>query len=576
MLTIRLDIKFNWLQYTNFIPDVRSVTLRDDCACSFPLSQACSAVTLNDALFYMKKKDWFRLKRYPHIGPQFQPNDRKWIGSYVKDEDAITKHSFYPFIHLKLSDKRFRRAKFDDGTRSDERIIGIKKREVFYASHLDALIYSYYSEILSNKYDDYLKNKPVSDSVTAYRKIKLNNKPKSRNKCSIDFANDIFKYIKANKDKNLVAITFDITSFFDNLDHYILKQAWMTVIGKTDQLPEHHYAVFRNLTKFSYVEMEDMFEEFKDDMYVKKKDGSVVKKAITKIELLKEKNAVSFCDGNDEFKTRVRGKKLIKNNKWIKDENGNKTLRKKGIPQGSPISATLANIYMIDFDTIVNKSISKMGGLYQRYSDDMVAIVEEQHMHNVISLFQKKVKESKLEIQPSKTQVFLFKKFNGIYECREYDLKTKKLSNKYKFDYLGFSFDGNHVYIKHSALSKYYRKMKRSIRRGGFFAKYGKNKTPFLFKGRLYKRFTHLGSNRRTIYKRDPKNNEKWIKSHKHDWGNFLTYSNLAYSIFNDKKIKKQVGRSWNIFHNLVSEKQKEVDRYHKNRNKRLIITKKK
>ena len=522
-----------------------------------------------------KEKDWFRLKRYPHIGAQFEPKDRMWIQSYVENMEAIKSHPFYPFIHLNLSVKKFRREKFDNGSRSIDRVIGFKDREVFYASHLDALIYSYYSEILNDKYEEYLEGKPVSNSITAYRKLKLNDEPNSRNKCSIDFANDIFNFIKSNKDEKLVAITFDISSFFDNLDHYKLKQAWNTVLNEGSELPEHHYAVFRNLTKFSYVEIDELFEEFKDDMLVKDKDGNIIKQAIPKIELLKEKKAVSFCDGKNEFRTRVKGKNLIKNNKWLKDEHGNKILRKKGIPQGSPISATLANIYMIDFDTVVNKAITDLGGLYQRYSDDMVAVVEEEHMQDIIDLFQNEIKNSKLKIQPSKTQVFLFKEFKGKYGCREYNLKTKKKSKKSKnskFDYLGFSFDGNHVYLKSSALAKFHRKMKRSIRRGGFYAKYGKNKEPKLFKGRLYKRFTHLGSHRRTIYKKDPHNPDKWIPSHKYDWGNFLTYSNLAYSIFKDDKIKKQVSRSWNIFHGLIHEKEKEVKKFHKKRKKRLLL----
>lgn len=512
----------------------------------------------------MKKKDWFRLKRYPHIGAQFQPKDRMWIESYVKNKEAIKSHSFYPFIHLNLSVKKFRRIKFDNGSRSIDREASFKNREVFYASHLDALIFSYYSELLNKDYEVYLKGKSVSNCITAYRKIRLKNNPKTRNKCSIDFANDIFNFIKSNKTKNLVAITFDISSFFDNLDHHKLKQAWKTVLREKEQLPEDHYAVFRNLTKFSYIEIDDLFDEFKDDMLVKQKNGDVIKKAIPKIELLKEKGAVSFCDGKKEFRDRVRNKNLIKNNKWKKDKNGKVFLRKKGIPQGSPISATLANIYMIDFDSKINETIQGLGGLYQRYSDDMVAIAEEEHMHSIIDLFQREIKNSKLKIQPSKTQVFYFKEFDGKYGCREYNLNTKELSDKFNFDYLGFSFDGNHVYLKSSALAKFYRKMKRSVRRGGFYAKYGKNNVPKLFKGRLYKRFTHLGADRRKIFKKHPTIPDKWIISHKYDWGNFLTYTNLAYEIIKDKKIKKQVRNSWNILHSLMHEKGKEVKQYHK------------
>ena len=204
----------------------------------------------------------------------------------------------------------------------------------------------------------------------------------------------------------------------------------------------------KNLTKFSYVEIDDLFDEFKDEILVRSKSGATIKQAIPKIGLLKEKEAVSFCDGKKDFRERVKGKNLIKNNKWVKDrqgkfardKDGHKILRKKGIPQGSPISATLANIYMIEFDTVISNSVRELGGLYQRYSDDMVAIVEEQHMQNIIDLFQVEITKSKLDIQPSKTQIFFFKEFNGKYGCREYNINTRTLSDKYKFDYLGIFF----------------------------------------------------------------------------------------------------------------------------------------
>ncbi len=57
-----------------------------------------------------KQKDWFRLKRYPHIGLPLNYSDRyKWIEKYVTDPKIVAKHSFLPFIHKTSKVKKFRK-----------------------------------------------------------------------------------------------------------------------------------------------------------------------------------------------------------------------------------------------------------------------------------------------------------------------------------------------------------------------------------------------------------------------------------------------------------------------------------
>ena len=47
-----------------------------------------------------------------------------------------------------------------------------KIREILYASHLDAHIYSFYNQKLSKKYEEYLtNNSKTSDSISAYRQV---------------------------------------------------------------------------------------------------------------------------------------------------------------------------------------------------------------------------------------------------------------------------------------------------------------------------------------------------------------------------------------------------------------------
>ncbi len=504
-----------------------------------------------------KDKGWFKLKKYPHIGLPITFGDRQWVHSYVNNPKLISEHSFYPFIHVELSTRKYRRSKLANGKRSLVREVSYKTRDIFYANHLDSLIYSYYAWRLERLYEKQLSKSTFNECITAYRQIPLLKTP-SRNKCNIDFANDVFNYITNNRHRELVVITFDISSFFDNLDHSYLKERWEKTLD-CKGLPDDHYAVYRNLTKFSYVHIDDLHNEFKKEIIVKDKMNGVKRKAIKRLDLLKAKDAIAFCT-KEEFGERIRAKGLIRNNKRI--DNGAR-LRTKGIPQGSPLSALLANIYMFEFDGAIYDAIASINGIYRRYSDDMIAIADLQHLENIVQLFRAEIDKVKLDIQPTKTQIFVFKRFEGKYGCQEYDPSSETFNSKAKFEYLGFSFDGESVLLKNSALAKFYRKMKRNVRRGGFFAKHGKNQEPELFKARLYKRFTHVGSKRRTIFVRDKKNPDKWIKSNKYDWGNFLSYTGLAIRIFPKSKIKSQTKRHWKILHQLMKEKQQEINAHY-------------
>ncbi|APA00741.1 reverse transcriptase domain-containing protein [Flavobacterium commune] len=512
----------------------------------------------------MVKKDWFRLKRYPHIGLPLKLRHRPWIENYIFDKKNIAKHSFYPFIHRKISVRKFRKVKNADGTKSIKRESSYKDREVFYANHLDSMIYGYYSDIITKKYEKKLIEHGIKDCVSAYRSVPLKANEKSRNKCNIDFANDIFKYIEENKNRDLIAITFDITSFFDNLNHKRLKETWIEILDEKI-LPDDHYAIFKNLTKFSYIEQEDIFEEFKDQIIVDKK-GKNTKISIPNIELLKEKNAIAFCSLKD-FNSRIRAKNLIKKNRFkTKNDFLTGNFRIKGIPQGSPISSTLANIYLLHFDKLINEKITEIDGMYRRYSDDMIVVADEKNMDMIYNLLIDEIQNFDLEIQPSKSQSFIFKYFNEKFGCKEIDLDTGEIKDNTKFEYLGFSFDGEKVYLKSSGLAKYYRKMKRSIKRGGYYAKFGKNKVPQLFKNRLYKRYTIMGAHRRKIIKKAPHLPNTFYRTNTYDWGNFLTYAKLAANVFENNGINSQIGKHWDKFHNLIKDKEVEIENHYANK----------
>ncbi len=493
------------------------------------------------SFFIINMDKWFKIKKYPHIGEQLTIKDYGWVKTYVQNPEKIKNHSFCPFIHRTSKIKRFRKV-YDNGIlTSDNRKASIKKRELYYANHIDSMVFSYYSDLLLLEYEKILKKYNIENSVTAYRKIKKTNTGKG--KCNIDFANEIFQYIKSNNEEHQIVIAFDIKSFFDNLSHKLIKESWCKVLNTTE-LPDDHHNVFKNITKFSFINENELFREFKNQIKVKRYSDNKNKKVIFKSKEIKKKrylrkqNAVSFCDYKDLNTLREKG--LIKSNKRTKNKIGGiYEIRRKGIPQGSPISANLANIYMLDFDIKFNQLISDFNGIYRRYSDDLIVVVNPKYKEKVINKIKELISElCELEIQDKKTQIFHFIKNNdNCFVCYQ-EFENNICTINRNLEYLGFQFDGESVLIKNSSLSSYYRKMKRSIKRRITYSKITKNQKnkDIIFENSLANKFTHIGV----------KNLRK--KTNKNKYGNYISYVYKAYELINDKKIKNQVRNHYKIF----------------------------
>ncbi|KAF2341386.1 reverse transcriptase domain-containing protein [Flavobacterium tistrianum] len=507
-----------------------------------------------------KNKDWFKLKRYPHIGFPLKAKDRVvWIEDYVTNPERISQHAFLPFIHKKSKVRKFRKVyskktgilKYTDvNGKKKTRVASTKERELFYAGHLDSLIYSYYAELLTKNYEKVILEKKLSQVITAYRKIPFKENSK-KNKCNIDFAVDVFKSIKDYPPNHFIVIAFDITGFFDNLNHQKLRTKWNEIIGNLENpMPKDHFNVFKNITRFSYIDLVDIFKEFQNNIFVKTTKNhkeAITRKRVSKIKYLKKSDAVSFCT-KEEFI--LKNKKLVKKSKHVRDENGIVRIKDFGIPQGSPISSILANIYMLDFDFEVNEYIKDIDGIYKRYSDDMVVVCPLDKKQEVISLFDKKIQEIDLKIQNKKTQIFHFHRDGNHLKCGQ---EFEKLINFDKnFIYLGLEFDGTDVKIKSASLSGFYRKMKRTIKRAKHFSSSSSSKYPGeLFKRRLLNRFTYKGAARRRKYIYNHAKKYFEISTH-FDWGNFLSYAYKARAIKFSNKIKSQTKRHWNKIDKLL------------------------
>lgn len=511
-----------------------------------------SDLLLSSHLYYSKMKDWYKIKRYSHIGLPLSNEDRDWVEKFVKDKGKIATHAFFPFIHRKMVTRKFRK-QYDSST--DEKLnfgtreATSKTRQIYYANHLDSNIYSYYSQQLNQLYEVELKKRHIENVVIAYRN--LQHPKKNRGMNNVDFAEEVFSFIQKKSDEKLIAVTFDIKNFFDNLDHKRIKEEWKKLL-KCASLPSDHYNIYRNITHFSYIDIYDLFDEFKDELLAVK-HGVLEKTPVSNLKHMRDKEIIAFCKSSDLHK-RIRQKNLIKSNKKEKQDDGSLVTRKKGVPQGSPISAFIANLYLIEFDTVINNMVTGSGGLYRRYSDDIVIVCNIEDGILFREFILNEIQKFDLEIQKEKTNTFLFQRKENRYFCYK-QLSNGNLNPNKKISYLGFEFDGKYVYLKSASLSKFYRKMKHAVSIGDFYSKYSHYEQGHgeIFRRRLYKRFSYLGAKRKMVWQYK---GNKWIKNYKHDWGNYITYANMAHFNMNHSRIRHQISRHWEKLNTLINDKE--------------------
>ena len=499
-----------------------------------------------------KLEEWFKIKKYPHIGKPITIKDYNWVKNYVNNAQKIRTHSFLPLIHKTIVKRKFRPDKENNlknpsGKRQRKKY-DPKIRDTFFASHLDSMIFSKYNHVLTEKYEKHIKDKPFNESIVAYRKIPLI-LGKKGNKCNIDFAKSAFDFIKSNNNEKLTVIVADISSFFDNLNHKILKKKWAEVL-QMKTLPPDHYNIFKAITNIKYIESQQLFESYDKTMIIERgianssSKKEYVRKKVNDSKFFKEKNAVSYCD-KDEF---------LKNNLKLIISKKNE----RGIPQGSPISATLANIYMIDFDSEIFNYIGNTGGFYQRYCDDLIIVINRKFEDKILKTLNDTIKSVDLPLAPEKTKLYHFENVNLVFTGFAIDLITKVVISNKPLEYLGFSFDGKRVLIKTPGFSKFYRSMKGAINRATYSAIFGQNADNRLFKKRLYKRFTFRGAKRKLLYRQSKENPNIYEKTKKYDWGNYLSYvykaNEIMKSINENDDVKRQARKLWHRFHKLIIE----------------------
>jgi hypothetical protein len=428
-------------------------------------------------MFAMKGDNpaWFRKRRYPHFD---RPLTIDQATALVTNPDLVTRHSFLPFMCFKLVQLRYKRK---------ERKVVTKERPVAFASHADSHIFAYYAHMLIEKYEQELSRLGISESVLAYRRF---NPPK----CNIHFANDAFAAIERRVECEVQA--FDVESFFDSIPHDVLKRMWARVLGAAT-LPEDHYRVYKAITTYSTVERDAVFAEF-----------SIGKRR-------QKRFRGPICTPLD-FRERVRGKKLITRNPF----------GEKGVPQGSPISAVLSNIVMLELDSAMSEACAAVGGVYRRYSDDILLVGPKTMGAGLKAKLEAELSKLRLSLNHSKTNESVFgRRADGLLDASA------------PLQYLGFIFDGQRVLVRPQTLARYIQRMKRGVRSARRAATTAEKRggSGVIRRRELFARYSHLGPTKAMKLKRRPDEPK----------GNFWTYAKRASKTMGTDDIRRQLRKYW-------------------------------
>lgn len=327
------------------------------------------------------------------------------IRQYVMDREKVAVHSFYPFIHFEKKNSRY-------GKKGPK-----KPRQLYYCSHLDRCVYQRYAFLLNQEYNKHIKNTAIDRVAVAYRD--------NLGKNNIDFAKMAFNTIKG--ESHCIVIVGDFTEFFDRLDHQYLKKMLCNLLD-VEKLPKDYYAVFKNITRFASWDWK---------LLVEQSGHSITERGIRTT--LNKQDVILSKSQFDQHKASI-----IRNNS------------SKGVPQGSPISAVLSNIYMLQFDKAVSDYVLENGGTYMRYSDDFLVIMPYQNAQDIQEyenwIFSQVKKIKGLDLQKEKTAVYIYDD-GSIFDYRSNQLAT--------IDYLGFVFDGSNIKLRPKSITKYYYRMRR-------------------------------------------------------------------------------------------------------------------
>lgn len=477
----------------------------------------------------------------------------------VRSFNFVSKHNFFPLLHTVILERRYKKAKNGDNSSRAHSHSGestVKKRPLHYATHIDSMIFGYYAEMLQKKWLDALEEvEGLSDCVTAYRRIPDPLKS-GKYKSTIHFANEVFKEVGLRAVESCTVLKFDIESFFSSIDHKELKEAWRSLLA-VPTLPADHFNVYRAATRFSYIN--------RDDLRVSQVTGrgraGFDEKKLAEI---RKRNVVAFFSSPAEMRTEIKNGQLRVHKNSFKNSSGETV----GIPQGLPISAVLANLYLIKADAaILEQVVIGMGGYYRRYSDDIVVICRPDQKEAVKRIIEKSLTESKVVVSIPKTEEFYFRQElidtdDPTTVC--YRVGDNVMKKGHPLTYLGFEYYGDKILIKSANVAKFYRRMVMAIKSRTKRASVAAGKIPNgsvnLFKRRLYRLYTNI--NLEKSYK---KRNFKWLEQNRFGEfvyktkekpqefrSNYFSYARRAARTMEDGHIVRQLRKHRRLFNCAV------------------------
>lgn len=405
-------------------------------------------------------------KRYLHFDFAVSDTELMEWQPVLLDPKQVRQRAFYPFLKMVKQRKRYQ--KDEMGIR---RPAPPKQRELCYAAHHDALFYSWYGFRLENLLEPRLHAAGVAECVLAYRTQGRNN---------LHFAKEVFDYIATQP--SCVALAFDVTKFFDTLDHRLLKQAWVDLLQERE-LPPDHYTIFKAVTRFRFVQVDLLLAALGE-------------------------NAVQRCRQRRRlvYPAQFRANLLA-----LQETN---TI--KGIPQGAPMSAVLSNVYMLRVDAVLRHFAQANQGIYRRYCDDLLLVLPPAFAQAGEELVREQLAGLKLELNERKTERrFFTRNQQGALDCQDEHGKYIPLQ------YLGLEYCGKTMRLRAASLARYHQRLRRGVRKAVRKAKGagGKNGGK-VYRRKLYERFTHLGKT------------------------NFITYAERACDITGSESIRRQVSGS--------------------------------
>ena len=272
-----------------------------------------------------------------------------------------------------------------------------------YASHRDACIFSRYAALLGDALDGYYRTRQLTDCVIAYRQL---------GQANYNFAADVQSF--ALKTTPCMVLCLDVSDFFGSLDHRLLKMRLKRILG-VSELPDDWYLVFKRLTRYSWINIVDLKANVKFSERIKAHSRAPI---ATIEEIL------------------AAGIPIRRN------------LNPAGIPQGTPISSALSNLYMMDFDQDSYNFCESIGGLYRRYSDDILVICPVDMSVEAEQFLSERIAREQLKINADKTSRTLFDPSKP--NCAQY---------------LGFNLSPSGATIRESSLSRQWRKLRRSLKK---------------------------------------------------------------------------------------------------------------